>query len=177
MLSSNPWSFHEKKVVLCYSSTISEQLLIDTFKYLGILLGCDVSWSPHIAAVCSKARQVIGLLYRRFYPVADTHTLIRLYTSLVQPHLEHGYPVWAPYTHRDTEALESVQKFACSMATHCWRSSYEELLALTDMPTLERRRLHLKLGHLFKVVHHQSFFPNGIISLRQHSQYNSRSLH
>ena len=35
----------------------------------------------------------------------------------------------------------------------------------------------MKLGHLFKVVHHQSFFPNGIISLRQHSQYNSRSLH
>ena len=65
------------------------------------------------------------------------------------------------------------------MATHCWRSSYEELLALTDLPTLERRRLHLKLGHLFKVVHHQSFFSNGIIilSLRQHSQYDSRSLH
>ena len=107
------------------------------------------------------------------------HTLIRLYTSLVRPHLEHGCPVWAPYTHRNTEALESMQKFACRMATHCWRSSYEELLALTDLPTLERRRLHLKLGHLFKVVHHQSFISNGIIilSLRQHSQYDSRSLH
>ena len=55
---------------------------VDTFKYLGILLSCDVSWSPHIATVCSKARQVIGLLYRRFYPVADTHTLICLYIYL-----------------------------------------------------------------------------------------------
>ena len=47
---------------------LNGQLLdqVDTFKYLGILLSCDMSWSPHIATVCCKARQVIGHLYRKF---------------------------------------------------------------------------------------------------------------
>ena len=40
---------------------------VDTFKYLGILLHNKLSWSPHVEAVCSKVRKVLGLLYRRFY--------------------------------------------------------------------------------------------------------------
>ena len=121
--------------------------------------------------------QVIGHLYRKFYPMANAESGIHLYTTLVLPHLEYACPVWAPRTRKDTELLENVQRFACKMATHCWNSSYEELLALTNLPTLERRRLHLKLSHLYKIVHHQSFFPNGIVSLREHSQHNSRSIH
>ena len=126
-----------------------------------------------------KVCQVIGHLYRKFYPMANAESLIHLYTTLVLPHLEYACPVWAPHTHKDTELLENIQRFACKMATHCWNSSYEELLALTNLPTLERRRLHLKLSHLYKIVHHQSFFPNGVVSLREHSvaQHNSCSVH
>ena len=40
---------------------------VDMYKYLGILLSKDLSWSPHIDAVCTKARKILGLLYRRFY--------------------------------------------------------------------------------------------------------------
>ena len=123
-----------------------------------------------IAAVSSKARQVHDWAsLQEFYPMANTDTLTYLYTTLVRPHLEYACPVWAPYTHKDTDLLESIQRFACKMATCCWSSSYEELLASTDLPTLERRGLHLKLSHLFKIVHQQSFFPNGIVSLREHS--------
>ena len=108
--------------------------------------------------------------------MANAESLTHLYTTLVRPHLEYACPVWAPYTRKDTELLESVQRFACKMATHCWNSSYEELLAHTDLPTLERRRLHLKLSHLYKIVHHQSFFPNGIVSLRAFTtQFSLRS--
>ena len=57
---------------------------IDTFKYLGVLLSCDVSWSSHISAICSKARQVIAHLYRKFYPMANSDTVTHLYTTLVQ---------------------------------------------------------------------------------------------
>ena len=55
---------------------------VDTFKYLGLLLSEDLSWSPHINAICSKARQVLGLLYRRFI------------TSLTQTHLFECTHLW-----------------------------------------------------------------------------------
>jgi len=39
-----------------------------TFKYLGII-SSDLSWSQHIEGICSKARKIIGMLYRRYLPI------------------------------------------------------------------------------------------------------------
>ena len=138
-----------------------------TFKYLGILLSEDLSWSPHINAICSKAQQVLGLLYRRFCNFSNTDTLVQLYTSFIRPHLEYAFPVWAPHLTKDIQALESVQAFACKMATHNWKANYQELQSLIDILTLERGRLDLKLGHLFKIVHNLCFFPQGVFELRE----------
>ena len=35
--------------------------------YLGVCLTSNLSWSAHTQAVCSKAKQLLGLLYRKFY--------------------------------------------------------------------------------------------------------------
>ena len=152
---------------------------VDVFKYLGVLLSQDMSWSPHIQAVCSRAKQVLGLLYRKFYNHSSTETLTQLYISLVRPHLEYACPVWAPHMSKDIVAIENVQKFACKMATHNWNTSYQDLLSVTELPTLERRRLDLKLGLLFKIVHKLCFFPDGIVKLREQSTLlsNTRFLH
>ena len=132
---------------------------VNTFKYLGVLLAEDLAWTPHIQAICSKVHQVLGLLYRRFYNYSSTDTLEKLYVSLVRPHLEYACPVWAPHTAKDIHTLGSVQKFAIKMATHNWNVSYQELQSLISIPTLERRRLELKLCHLFKIVHNLCYFP------------------
>ena len=63
------------------------------YKYLGLLLTDNLSWSQHISFCCSKARQVLGLLYRRFYSFSNQETLKQLYLSLVRPHIEYGCQV------------------------------------------------------------------------------------
>ena len=85
---------------------------VPTFKYLGVLLSSDLSWSNHVQSICSKARKLIGLLYRRYYHYSDSNTLLQLYLSLVRPHTEYAAPVWDPLLLRDINSLESVQKFA-----------------------------------------------------------------
>ena len=42
---------------------------------------------------------------------------------------------------KDKTLLENVQKFALRMATRCYDSSYQDLLELVDLPTLEHRSL------------------------------------
>ena len=48
---------------------------VEDYRYLGVLLTSDLSWSSHINSTCSKARKLIGLLYRRFYGNVDNQSL------------------------------------------------------------------------------------------------------
>ena len=129
-----------------------------------------------VESVCARARRVLGLLYRRFYGLASQESLKQLYLSLVRPHLEYACQVWDPHLARDKGALEKVQKFACKLATSKWDSSYEELLGLVDIQPLQDRRLELKLGVLFKLVHNLCFFPEGSWSYHQNCR-NGRNSH
>ena len=148
---------------------------VDVYKCLGILLSKDLSWSPHVNVICSKACKILGLLYRRFYRFSNSDMIRQLYISLVRPHLEYACHVWAPHTSRDINVLESVQKFACKLASHRWNgNTFEELLVIANLPTLERRRLELKLCHLFKIIHNLVYFPNNVFVNRERSQ---RSTH
>ena len=93
---------------------------VKSYKYLGILITADLWWDVHISGICLKAKRLLGLLYRKFYRSVDSAFLFRLYLSLVRPILEYACPVWDPYTFKNIEQLESVQKFALKICAHRW---------------------------------------------------------
>ncbi len=112
---------------------------------------------------CSKARQLLGLLYRRFYRHSSEQTLRQLYISVVLPHLEYGSSVWSPHLQKDVAMLEKPQHFACKICTKLWDSNYYELLDRLRVPTLANRRLHTDLCLLYKIVYGIIYFPPDII--------------
>ena len=71
--------------------------------------------------------------------------------------------------------IEAVQKFALKVVTSRWDSGYEELMQLVDLQPLEERRVEMKLGLLFKIIHNLCFFPDG--SLNYRNCRSSRTLH
>ena len=91
-------------------STMPTKLLINSeplervysYKYLGIQLTSDLSWSAHISTLCSKARQQLGMLYRKFYRYSDVDTLKQLYVAFIRPHLEYATAVWDPHLYLRT---------------------------------------------------------------------------
>ena len=131
-----------------------------------------LSWSEHISGVCSRARRVLGLLYRQFYRNSSSATLKLLYLSLVRPHLEYASQLWDPYTQNDMDKLEAVQKFALKLVSHRWDASYEELLRLVNVPKLSERRLHLKLAQVYKIIHGLCYFPEDIFEM--HTSHSDR---
>ena len=134
-----------------------------------------VSWCTslldptHIRSVCSKAKQILGLLYRRFYNHAEGTTLMQLYLSLIRPHLEYARPVWDPHTMKDkvrcpkicTSTLDGHQ----TMGLRIIRNSM-------NVPSLADRRLQLKFALL---VHGMYYFPSDILCL--HTNYSLRTNH
>ena len=51
---------------------------VASYKYLGLLLADNLSWSPHTANVYTKAMKVLGLLYRKFYGCVNSESLKQL---------------------------------------------------------------------------------------------------
>ena len=148
---------------------------VEMFKYLGVLLSHDLSWGEHVQAICSKARKILGLLYRRFYNNTPSSTLLQLYISLVRPHLDYASAIWSPYLTKDKIELENIQKFAFRMATGLWDTSYQDL-ELVDLPTLECQRLETRLCLLYKIIYKLCYFNQSTFtvstSLSHHAPHN-----
>ena len=56
-----------------------------------MLVDPTLSFSAHCEAQVGKANRILGMI-RRAYTYIDRYSMVKLYTVLVRPRLEHGYP-------------------------------------------------------------------------------------
>ena len=147
---------------------------VQSYRYLGITLTTNLSWSSHISACCNKTRKLIGLLYRRFYQHTSSPTLLRLYCCFIRPHLEYASAVWNPNLKGEIDQLERVQKFALRVCLKSWDTDYEDLLSISNLPSLQKRRMLTSLCHLFKISRGFTDFHDPPLQQHMHS-YNTRS--
>ena len=110
--------------------------------------------------ICTKARRVVGLIYRQYYQYSTPETLNQLYVSFVRPHLEYAAPVWDPHLQKDIDKLEKVQNFALRMCTKNWMAGYDDLLTCCNIPSLKTRRLYLKIVFLYQLVNDLIVYPS-----------------
>ena len=113
------------------------------YKYLGVTLSYNLSWSPHVEKIVAKTRRLTGMLYRQLYQWSDPETLLKIYLSVIRPHLEYAAPVWSPNLIKDVNKLEHVHMFALRVCTKEWSMSYKDLLEKCHLPELSTRRDHL----------------------------------
>ena len=147
---------------------------VTSYKYLGVTITSNLSWLPHITSLCNKARKLVGMIYRRFYQHSDSHTLLKLYLTIIRPHLEYASPVWDPYHKTEVEAIESVQKFALRMSLKSWSTDYDHLLLESKLLSLKTRRSVLNLNQLYKIMKNLTHYPNAPITQRDIPYSNRR---
>ena len=82
----------------------------------------------------------------------------------MRPHLEYAAPVWDPHLIKDITKLENVQKFAMKMCSKQWDLGYQDLIELSQLPTVQNRRLYLRLCTLYKIIHGYFYFPPSVLS-------------
>ena len=137
---------------------------VQEYKYLGVILTSKLCWSSHIQHITNKARRVLGIIYRNISPNTNNYlTVLKLYMALVRPHLEFATQVWNPYLVKDINNLERVQKFALRICSKNYHETYQNLLNLFQVPTLQNRRLFLCLCTFYSIVHELVFFPETVL--------------
>eukprot|EP00745_Piridium_sociabile_P028257 TRINITY_DN45450_c0_g1_i15.p1 TRINITY_DN45450_c0_g1~~TRINITY_DN45450_c0_g1_i15.p1 ORF type:complete len:218 (-),score=38.33 TRINITY_DN45450_c0_g1_i15:57-710(-) len=105
--------------------------------YLGLNINQEINWDDHINDICDKLRQ----------------TRLWAYKAFVRPLLEYASSVWDPYTQRNIDRIEAVQRRAARFVLNRHRntSSVSSMLEALDWPTLESRRQKARLSMLHKI--------------------------
>ena len=124
----------------------------DEHDYLGVRMSRDLRWNRHCLKVTAKANKVLGLLRRTLKPCSQK-VKERAYTTMVRPILEYAAPVWSPYTSKDVQKIEQVQKNAARFVTNNYhpRASTSELVSQLNWDSLENRRLFAQAATFYKI--------------------------
>ena len=81
----------------------------------------------------------------------DKDTIVQLYKVFIRPHLEYAVQAWSPYTTKDIESMEKVQKRMIRQISNL-SGSYEEKLKKLNLTTLEERRKRGDCIETFKML-------------------------
>ena len=131
--------------------------LVNSVKYLGVIISSNLSWSAHIRSVCSKSRQLIGVIFRHFYRSSSPHSLLKMYIALVLPRLSYCSSVWDhPSGSSLASEFEKIQKFALRMCTYNWSANYLDFLSNLQLPSLSTRRSQ---SIIYKILNNLIYFP------------------
>ena len=80
----------------------------------------------------------------------ERRIMVRLYKSLVRPHLEYCVSAWSAHYLKDKELLERIQHRFTRMFKDLRQRSYDERLKSLNLWTLEERRNRQDLIEVFK---------------------------
>jgi len=94
-----------------YDYTLNNKSLVEVTEEstLGIIISGDLKVSQQCSQAYSKASKLFGVLNRStVYKSKDI--MLKLYKSLVRPHLEYCTAAWSPHYVKDKELLEHIQR-------------------------------------------------------------------
>ena len=121
---------------------------------------------------------------RRSYKNLDIETFQPLYKALVRSNLEYASSAWSPYTSKQIELIERVQRRATKLVPELKELTYtEKLKKKLKLPTLKFRHIRGDMIECYKILN--NIYDKGTkkfitlreeISLRNRNRQNSKHI-
>ena len=137
------------------SITVNDSILdrVDSFKYLGVTIQQNLTWSEHIDNISKKFNQRLGLI-RRIKFLLPKQARLTLYNSLVLPLLDYSDIVWGDKNNSILmNHLQVLQHNAARLDLPRHSSATEALETLEWKPLYLRRKYHRCIS-VFKCINH-----------------------
>ena len=141
----------------CYHMDGEEVRSVPNAKYLGAILDEHLTFNEHIKKIVNKANQVRGFLQRNISS-CPARVKEACYISMVRPVVEYSSVVWSPFTNKNINLVESVQRRAARFVTgdYGFMSSVTGMLNSLGWTSLECRREISRVIMLFKILHNET---------------------
>ena len=131
----------------------SELRKTDQEKDLGVLTSGNLLWNDQIESCISKANQMLCWIARNLISREKT-LMLRIYKTLIRPHLEYCVQLWNPAAEHGNWSLilriESVQRRFTRMIEEVGLLPYSERLQILELTTLAERRSRGDLIEVYK---------------------------
>ena len=111
-----------KPLLHTYNIKDQEIARVKTAKYLGVIISEDLSWNIHIQQVRAKSSRTLGLV-RRTLGSCNQQVKEVAYNQLIRPQLEYASCVWNPWTERNVQMVENIQRQAARFVMRDYRGS------------------------------------------------------
>ena len=128
---------------------------VDTFKYLGIVLDSNISWTGHTEYLCKKASSRIGIL-KRTMPFLTLQSAQTVYRTIIEPLFDYCGVVWDTCGDISASKLQRLQNRAgrIILSTDIHTPSVTVRTKL-KWATLQQRRKYHKATLMYKCLNNQ----------------------
>ena len=93
--------------------------------FLGITIDSNLSWEKHCTNVANKISRNNGVI-NRVKHILPPSSLKLLYSSLIQPHIHYGLPVWGSCSGESKKRIITIQKRAIRTITKSYITAHTE---------------------------------------------------
>jgi len=125
--------------------------VVTSYRDLGITITCELSPSPHINDIVTKAHCRANMIHRCFVS-RNINLLTRAFITYVRPLLEYNCVAWSPHLKRDIELIEQVQRRFTKRLSGLSGYSYDERLKLLNLDSLQYRRIRFDIIMCYKII-------------------------
>ena len=159
----------------CNQYFLDDNLLpvIQSEKDLGVLVTNDWKWNKYIDSCVNKAKSCIAWITRNVIS-RSPDVMLKLYKSLVRPHIEYCVQLWAPMASHGNWtsilALEDIQRSFTRMIDGVGLLTYENRLQELNLTTLLERRARGDLIETFKILNGFSHYGRHFFKISRSGQ-------
>ena len=131
---------------------------VNTFKYLGVMFDCKLTWEPHVKYINAKLRKMI-YVFNQLRQILNLTDLMTLYYAYVQSILEGGIISWGGAYKTTLQPLIVTQK-AIIKAALGRRRQYPTDDLFNEFRVLDIRQLFVRTVLNYIYVHKEQIFDN-----------------
>ena len=120
-------------------------------KILGVFIDNKLTFSDHIFNCVKKANNVCNTFLSNLYDMDNT--LINLFETYALPLLDYASVIYSPHCLMLIDSIESVQRHFTKRLRGLSNYYYADRLPITQLDSLELRRIHTELVMMYKLQH------------------------